>query len=170
MKPCYKCHTIKSLDDFYRHKGMSDGHLNMCKICFSEKGKERLDVLKKDPYWLEGERKRCRNRKLKTYEYSSEYYRERTRKYNEKYPEKLKCKHLCQRIKPEVEGNILHHWSYNIEHAKNVIEITQEQHYKIHRLMTYDQPEKKYRDNEGNLLSTRYEHEMYIHQVINRPL
>jgi hypothetical protein len=33
MKTCKDCHTQKPLTAFYKHEGMSDGHLNTCKEC-----------------------------------------------------------------------------------------------------------------------------------------
>lgn len=47
IKTCFKCGAEKSLAEFYKHKGMADGHLNKCKSCtkkdVSENRSEKIE-------------------------------------------------------------------------------------------------------------------------------
>jgi hypothetical protein len=41
MKPCIECHEVKPIDEFYEHKELKDGHLNVCKTCVKARTRRR---------------------------------------------------------------------------------------------------------------------------------
>ena len=55
-KECFKCSAIKPLEEFYKHKGMGDGHLNKCKEC------TKLDTFGRTYEEIEKRKERDRNR------------------------------------------------------------------------------------------------------------
>ena len=57
MKICFKCKQEKSIDCFYKHSGMKDGHLNKCIDCTK---KDTFGITDED---IEKRKKRDRNRK-----------------------------------------------------------------------------------------------------------
>lgn len=63
MKPCIICHTTKSIDQFYKHPQMGDGHLNKCKDCTKKQSHQRFLEKNKDPIWREKELQRHRDKK-----------------------------------------------------------------------------------------------------------
>ena len=92
-KYCFKCNKKKSIDDFYKHKTMADGHINKCKDCAKNDRKKRENKLSDDLDWVIKERNRGREKYHRLaykslYKPSSEKKKEIHRRYCQKFPEK----------------------------------------------------------------------------------
>lgn len=149
MKECFKCNNKKSTDDFYKHSGMQDGLLNKCKECCRKECRLNLKKNMLNPKWVDKEKKRQKIKAVKT-------GKVKHLRYREKYPEKYKAKTQSQRVKLKVKGNHKHHWSYNEEHYKDVIELSVKDHLTIHRFTIYDQERMMYRiAKDGVLLDSK---------------
>ena len=67
------------------------------------------------------------------------------------------------------KGMHKHHWSYNIEHAKDVVLLTPSDHAKAHRFIVYDQEQMMYRRIDNmELLYSKDSHVNYINEIINK--
>lgn len=154
-KQCKKCKKIKPLDNFYKHKGMADGHVNTCKECKINYAKEYYIEKSKDENFLIKERERG---KLK-------YAKYKYRSFKKYSTSKLKNTNRDLKIP---KGKHAHHWSYNAEHFRDVFILDRKTHSRIHTKMVLDTDLLFFRDEKGNLLDTREKHYNYIKEVINK--
>jgi len=170
FKTCIDCSQALPLDAFYRNPVAGDRLDQKCKTCRKAYQQERYRLKKQDPAFLERERVRARE-KYHRLGYLTKHGHgsvDGRQKWRELFPEKVQAYSLSQHILCP-EGYQRHHWSYREEHAKDVILLPQEDHYRLHQYIVYDQSEKLYRTREGVLLRTREEHEAYAQSVLSSP-
>ena len=166
MKTCKKCKIKKDFSEFYGVQGE-------CKECTKKRVYLREKKLREEnPDWHEKEKIRAREKYYRLnykekHKPSPEKKKEIMDKYFSRYPEKRKAKNISQNLVPLISGNQLHHWNYNIEFAKDVIELDPKDHAKIHRFIRYDKSTFMYKDLNGNLLDTREKHEELIKKVLD---
>lgn len=167
-KQCFKCNVVKPLTEFYKHPKMPDGYVNKCKECNIKDVKGNYIDNKSKEEFIEKERKRGRQKYHRLYVGTGKSKPKNNEKYLEKYPEKKKCNSLSGSLKKPFECAEKHHWSYNIQHAKDVIWLSKKHHMKAHRFIVYDQERFMYRRFDTNvLLDTKELHETFILDCIN---
>ena len=169
-KVCFKCGIEKSIDEFYTHPRMADKHLGKCRTCTRRDTSERkFYLIETDPAWAERERERHRekwHRLNATWRKPSrKYVSLQQAKWAAQYPEKKKATARSRHM-PRLAGGHLHHWSYRPEHWKDVVELTTQDHYTVHRFMVYDAERMQYRTTDGVLLDTREAAETYYRTVL----
>ena len=168
MKKCFKCGEIKSLNEFYKHKMMLDGHLNKCKDCTKADVDNRYREKILEPAFVESERKRGREKYRRLYIGTGKAKPESNLRYAIKFPEKIDALLKSATLKKPFVNAEKHHWSYNEKHYKDVIWLTKQQHKKAHRFMSYDTNLFMYRRIDTmELLDTKEKHQEFIMFCIN---
>jgi len=164
-KICFKCGVQKELSEFYVHPQMADGHLNKCKECNKKDTKNRQDILRNDPNWLDSERTRGRKKYHRLYIGTGKAKPHNNKAWQNKYPEKKIASSRSSHVRRP--GFEKHHWSYNEPHYKDVVWLTKKHHMKAHRFLVYDQEQMMYRRYDTmELLDTKDRHEAFIKHCI----
>ena len=131
VKTCFKCQQEKSIEEFYKHKQMADGHLNKCKDCtkkdvsdYRYNPETRPLVLLRDRIRGRSEEKKAISAKYRK-SLSPEYRKQVLDRYSAKFPEKRKAHHAVSnavrdkritKMPCEVCGNLVveaHHDDYS---------------------------------------------------------
>lgn len=172
-KICFKCNKLLSIDNFYKHKLMPDGHLNKCIQCTKIDVKSRRLNLERDEKWVEAEKKRHRDKyhRLKygdKYKPNKKKKQETIKKYNQKYPEKALARKYTEIFLKKQKGFNLHHWSYNQNDWLDVIELSISEHHFLHRFIKYNQIKKIYETLDGVLLDTKKKHLTYYAECVKK--
>jgi hypothetical protein len=156
-KICFKCNIEKPLSDYYKHKMMSDGHLNKCKVCTKKDTREREIQLTSTPEGLEKERERHRDK------YKRLGYKDKQKEWDKNKPWKNTqvYKNLSRKFKTP-RGIELHHWNYNNEFLEDVFILSRQEHKKAHIFLELDLEKRIFKDLEGNYLNTKEEHFNYL--------
>ena len=169
MKTCKKCNEEKDESEYYKVSGNSGGLSGKCKLCTKGDVKKNTEKKLQDPLFVEKERERGREKYHRlnyrgSYKPTPEQKKKQMDTYKNKYPEKRLAHNASQKIKKEV-GIELHHWSYNKEHYKDVIELSVSDHNFLHRHIIYDQERMMYRTKELVLLDTKEAHLDYFNSI-----
>lgn len=150
---------------------MKDGKMNECIECVKKRVAKRETELRKNPEYLEKDRKRGRDKYYRL-NYSERKPTPEDKKriilnYENKYPEKKKAVSATKNMK-RPKGYSLHHWSYNQQHWTDVIKLKKSDHYLLHRFIEYDQNIFLYRNKKtGEILDSKESHIELLKQVKN---
>ena len=137
-KRCSRCKKNYPITNFYFCKGNKDGKHLWCKYCLRKK---QRSLYKR--HYKEGFRRK-----------QNINYKDKTLKYRIRYPEKYYAYKKSVNLRRE-KGRKNHHWSYLPEHATDIFRLSNDNHAKVHRYMTYDQERCMYRKLNGELIDTK---------------
>lgn len=160
---CTKCLIEKDQSEFYFRKD-NNKYRSDCKECVKAVSKKSYHEKYEDEEYRKKEsiRKRDFYRDNKSVSlFDRRHLFDPNLTYKQRFPEKDKATNSTKSIRRA--GFHCHHWSYRLEHHKDVIYLTQPMHIKAHRYIIYDPERYMYRRYDTNeLLDTKESHEAFI--------
>lgn len=167
-KFCKNCKEDKDISEFHKRSKSLDGYQRLCKKCDHKLRMIWLYKKRENKEWHAAEKEKARIKSLE-FGYNFKHAKNKdamnksTYKHMRKFPEKYRAHIASQRMPKVNNDNHLHHWSYNEQHYRDVIEIAMMDHKKAHRYLVYDQQFFMYKRSDTNeLLDTKQKHEDFI--------
>jgi hypothetical protein len=154
-KVCFKCNEEKEITEYYKHKEMSDGHLNKCKNCTKKDSKITLELKTSTTEGLEKERARHREK------YKRLGYKDKQKKWDEKRPhtKSSKYKNLSRNNKIP-KGFEIHHWNYLDIFLEDFFILPIKEQRKAHTFL--NKLNNIFEGLNGEILDTREKHFNYL--------
>ena len=146
-KKCFKCGINKSLNEFYRHSSMKDGHLNKCKECTKKDVHNRYAISSMDEEYMEKERARGRS-KFKRLGYINRDFK----KVRSICPLESNISRRLRSRGYNTDNKEAHHWNYNLPYS--VILLSRKAHRCIHRHITVNYSDKYCYTLDGRRIDT----------------
>lgn len=128
VKKCRVCGEVKPLSEFGKSKSCSDGHRCICKKCRLEQTRRHKEEMRKDPSYVEEERRKSREKYKRN--------KESGRLKPSKTPNGMNVALQLKRRGYDMTNKEAHHWNYNF--PKSVFIMSRKAHEEIHRHMYFD--------------------------------
>lgn len=157
-KKCFKCGLVKSLNEFYKHPKMEDGHLNKCKECTKKDVSTRYAIKSKDETWMERERARGRD-KFKRLGYKGKF-----KQIRDICSESSNLSRRLRNMGFMIKGKELHHWNYNKPYS--VFILSKKAHRNIHLSIKVNYDDKFCYTSDGQRISSEEQAKSYFSALL----